>query len=69
MHDRRLLSDSELDVTDLARGQAQLRMTLPAVPPAKRTANFWALMGFCAVGLVCSLYVPAAYLQAVAMLG
>jgi hypothetical protein len=60
MHDRSLLSDNELDAAALA-GQPR-----PAVQPSKRVttrANFWAVVGFCVTGLICSLYVPSSYLR------
>jgi hypothetical protein len=59
MHDRKLLSDNELDGAALA-GRAQ-----PAGQPAKHVttrASFWAVIGFCVTGLICSLYVPSSYL-------
>jgi CBS-domain-containing membrane protein len=60
MHDRKLLSDNELD------GAALIGPALPATPSTKRTAKhagFWAVIGFCVTGLVCSLYVPSSYLH------
>jgi hypothetical protein len=60
MHDRKLLSDNDLDAAALA-GRAQ-----PAGQPAKHVttrASFWAVIGFCTVGLICSLYVPSSYLH------
>ena len=60
MHDRKLLSADELDGAELS-GQAPIASESP-----KRTttrANFWAIMGFCMTGLVCSMYVPSSYLH------
>jgi hypothetical protein len=60
MHDRKLLSDHELESTEIAlRG-------LPAVPATGRApvrSNFWAVVGFCVVGLICSMFAPASYLH------
>jgi hypothetical protein len=59
MHDRKLLSDSQLDDADLS-GQAP-----PATQSRKHPtprAGFWAVIGFCVTGLVCSMYVPSSYL-------
>jgi hypothetical protein len=60
MHDRKLLSDSELNGGEL-NGQ-----TVGATQLTKRAAtraNFWAIMGFCVTGLVCSMYAPSSYLH------
>ena len=60
MHDRKLLSDNELHGAELS-GQA-----LPAMLSTshnKMRANFWAIVGFCVTGLVCSIYVPSSYLH------
>ena len=68
MHDRKLLSDSELDDAELS-GQA-----LPAIQSRKHSTTrtgFWAVIGFCMTGLACSMYVPSSYLlleQAAVML-
>lgn len=60
MHDRKLLSDNGPEGAEItARG-------LPAVQPAERPPSrtpFWAIVGFCIAGLICSLFVPASYLH------
>ncbi|HZC54878.1 MAG TPA: hypothetical protein VE396_02365 [Xanthobacteraceae bacterium] len=59
MHDRKLHCDDELD------GGEPSGFALPATPSTKRTttrASIWAVIGFCVIGLVCSLYVPSSYL-------
>jgi hypothetical protein len=60
MHDRRLLSDNGTGIAELS-GQA-----VPAIQATKRgatRANFWTIIAFCAVGLICALYVPSSYLH------
>jgi CBS-domain-containing membrane protein len=60
MHDRKLLSNNELDGAELS-GQ-----TVPAIQstkPSTMRASFWAVIGFCVTGLVCSIYVPSSYLH------
>jgi len=57
MHDRKLLSDSELN-------GAGTELATQATKRAATRANFWAIVGFCVTGLVCSMYVPASYLNA-----
>jgi hypothetical protein len=59
MHDRKLLSDSELDGAEPS-GQA-VSATQSRKHPTTR-ASFWAVVGFCMTGLVCSMYVPSSYL-------
>jgi hypothetical protein len=60
MHDRKLLGENELHGAELS-GQ-----TLPTMLPTGHNtirANFWAVIGFCVTGLVCSIYVPSSYLH------
>ena len=60
MHDRRLLSDNGMEVAELS-GQA-----VPAIQAAKHgttRANFWAIIAFCAMGLICALHVPSSHLH------
>jgi hypothetical protein len=60
MHDCRLLSDNEMEIAELS-GQA-----MPAIQAANRDttrANFWAVIAFCAMGLICALHVPSSYLH------
>ena len=60
MHDRKLLSDNEPEIAELS-GHA-----MPANQASKRVttrANFWAIITFSVVGLICALYVPSAYLH------
>jgi hypothetical protein len=59
MHDRKLLGDSELDDAELS-GKA---LTGPESKAKTMRANFWTVLGFCATGLMCSLYVPSSYLH------
>jgi hypothetical protein len=60
MHDCRLLSDNEMEIAELSR------QAVPATQAAKRgttRANFWAIIAFCAMGLICALHVPSSYLH------
>ncbi len=60
MHDRKLLSDSELDGVEISGD------TLPAMQTTKRDtmrANFWAVIGFCVIGLAGAMFVPSSYLH------
>jgi hypothetical protein len=57
MHDRKLLSDHETESAEVA-GQG-----LAAIPLTRARTNFWAILGFCVAGLICSLFVPASYLH------
>jgi hypothetical protein len=36
---------------------------LSAIASARMRTNFWAILGFCVAGLICSLFVPASYLH------
>jgi hypothetical protein len=58
MHDSKLLSDNEVGSTEI-RGQAA-----PVDAQAHgRRANFWAIVGFCVGGLICSVIIQTAYLH------
>jgi hypothetical protein len=49
-----------MEIAELS-GQA-----VPAIQVAKRgttRANFWAIIAFCAMGLICALHVPSSYLR------
>jgi len=59
MHDRKLLSDHEMESAEIAE---QGPSTIASARTRSRT-NFWAILGFCVAGLICSLFVPASYLH------
>jgi CBS-domain-containing membrane protein len=59
MHDRKLLSDHEMESVEIA-GQG---LSAIASARTRARANFWAILGFCVAGLICSLFVPASYLH------
>ena len=60
MHDTKLLVDSEPEGAAMA---AKGSIATRAGERATSRNNFWAIVGLCVVGLVCSLYVPTSYLQ------
>lgn len=60
MHDTKLLSENDLErAAIIAQRSSAIR---PAGRAPSRT-NVWAIVSFCVVGLICSLFVPASYLH------
>jgi hypothetical protein len=60
MHDTKLLSDNDLERAAIAAQRSS------AIRPAGRVpsrTNIWMIVGFCVVGMVCSLFTPGAYLH------
>ncbi len=57
MHDTKLLIGNEPESAAPSSNVAPSRAHVPA------RSNFWAIVGLCVVGLVCSLFVPASYLH------
>lgn len=60
MHDTKLLSDNDLERAAITAQRSS------AIRPASRVpsrANVWAIVGFCVVGTICSLFVPSSYLH------
>lgn len=60
MHDTKLLSDTDLDRAGITAQRSS------AIRPASRVpsqANVWTIVGFCVVGMICSLFVPSSYLH------
>lgn len=60
MHDCKLLGDNEMETAGLS-GQAVF--AIQATKRGMPSANFWAIIAFCAAGLICALYVPSSYLH------
>ena len=58
MHDSKLLSDKEAEITEI-RGQA----ASIAAQESGRRANFWTIVCFCVGGLICSVIIQTAYLH------
>ena len=60
MHDGKLLVGNEAESTEPRARKAAI-----AIQAKEHTtrAHFWAIIGFCVVGLICSFFTPASYLR------
>ena len=61
MHDRKLLSGNDLESTEISGPVAPI--AVHATGRTNSRANFWTIVCFCIAGLICSLLVPASYLN------
>jgi hypothetical protein len=60
MHDSKLLGDHGLEGQITARDSSTVARSAGRAPSRN---HFWAIVGFCVVGLIGSLFVPASYLH------
>jgi type VI protein secretion system component VasF len=60
MRDGKLLSDNEIESTQLRR---QTAFAIQSTQRTGKRVSLWAIIAFCAVGLIGALLVPSPYLH------